>query len=241
MARLVVQPGSPAAWEIHLKAGTNSLGRGPANDFRLDDPYVSGVHCQIVVDTSKAVIIDLGSTNGTYVNRTRVREAVLQSGQTIHLGGLEMIFHSDAPAQTGAAPGAAVPRAASGAPLPPPRAAGPANVSRIGTATTIALAAPPAALSAGPPALVAGPPANTPPSVATGPKPCTHHPRIDGRYFCSHCQLHFCDACVTTRGQKKVCPTCGAECLPVRVPAQRPTVSKGFFARFLRRGPRPSK
>ena len=51
MARLVVQPGSPAAWEIKLKAGANSLGRNPANDFTLDDPSVSGSHCQIVVES----------------------------------------------------------------------------------------------------------------------------------------------------------------------------------------------
>jgi hypothetical protein len=233
MARLVVQPGSPAAWEIQLKAGTNSIGRGPANDFALSDPSVSGTHCQIVVDHGNVVIIDLGSTNGTYVNRTRVREAVLQSGQTIHLGGLEMMFYSDAPAQVGAAPPAAPPRAVSGAPpLPPPRAAGPARVSRVGTATTVALAAPPAALSAGHKAPVAAPPVTAPPSAATGSGPCKHHPRIAGRYFCSHCQLYFCDACITTRGQQKFCRHCGTECLPVQVQIQRPAAQKGFFARF---------
>jgi len=233
MARLVVQPGSPAAWEIQLKAGTNSIGRGPANDFTLDDPSVSGVHCQIVVDNDKAVIIDLGSTNGTYVNRTRVREAVLQSGQTIHLGGLETMFCSDAPAQAEAAPPAAAPRAVSGAPpLAAPRAAGPARVSRVGTATTVGLAAPPDALSAGHKAPVAAPPVTAPPSAATGSGPCKHHPRIVGRYFCSHCQLYFCDACVTTRGQQKFCRHCGTECLPVQVQIQRPAAQKGFFARF---------
>src|ERR1017187_9854246 len=70
MARLVVQPGSPAAWEIQLKAGKNSFGRGPDNDVALDDPSVSGTHCQVVVEGGQFVIIDLGSTNGTFVNRT---------------------------------------------------------------------------------------------------------------------------------------------------------------------------
>src|ERR1035438_5366643 len=116
MARLIIQPGSPAAWEIKLKAGANSFGRSPANDFKLDDPSVSGSHCQIVVDNGSAVIRDLGSTNGTFVNRAPVKEAALQAGQTIHLGGLEMMFYSDAPGHTGTAQPLAAPRLAPGAP-----------------------------------------------------------------------------------------------------------------------------
>ena len=121
MARLVVQPGSPTAWEIKLKEGTNSLGRNPANDFKLDDPSVSGSHCQIVLENETAVIKDLGSTNGTFVNQAPVKEAALQPGHTIHLGGVEMIFHTDAPVSADGAQPAAVPSLAPGAPpLPPP-------------------------------------------------------------------------------------------------------------------------
>jgi hypothetical protein len=233
MARLVVQPGSPTAWEIQLKAGTNAIGRASANDFTLNDPSVSGAHCKVVVEDGQASLIDLGSTNGTFVNRARVRQAVLQSGQTIHLGGLEMIFYSDVPAQSGTAPTTAPPRAVPVAPpLPPPRAVGPMRVTRVGTATTIAHEAPAAALSAAPQAPVATPPVAAPPSASVGSGPCKHHPRIAGRHFCSHCQLYFCDACVTTRGQQKFCRHCGAECMPVHVEVQRPEGPQGFFARF---------
>ncbi|MGD0261682.1 MAG: FHA domain-containing protein [Verrucomicrobiota bacterium] len=227
MARLVVQPSSPAAWEIKLKEGANSLGRNPANDFKLDDPSVSGSHCQIAVENGIAVIRDLGSTNGTYVNRAPVKEAVLQPGQTIHLGGVELMFYSDAPAYAGAAPPAAAPRPAPGAPpLPPPRAVGPARVARVSTT-------PPTAL--GPdhqPAPIAAPPVATAPSSAVGSGPCKHHPKTPGRYFCGHCQQFFCEICVTTRGLQKFCRYCGAECVPVQVQLQRPTAPKGFFARF---------
>jgi hypothetical protein len=223
MARLVVQPGSPTAWEIKLKAGTNSFGRSPANDFGLDDPSVSGSHCQIVVENGNAVIRDLGSTNGTYVNRAPVKEAVLQPGQTIHLGNLELMFCSDAPAHAGAAQPAVAPRLASGAPpLPPPRA----GVARVSTAPTVAL---------GPghqPAPIAAPPVVAAPSSAVGSGPCKHHPKIPGRYFCSQCQLFFCEACVTTRAQQKFCRHCGAECVPVQVRLERPAGAKGFFTRF---------
>ncbi len=105
MPRLVVNPGSPAAWEIQLKPGDNFIGRGFSNDFKLTDPSVSGTHCQVTVSQGSTVIKDLGSTNGTFVNRSRIQEAALQSGQTILLGGVEMVFYSDGPAP---APGAAV-------------------------------------------------------------------------------------------------------------------------------------
>jgi hypothetical protein len=235
MARLVVQPSSPAAWEVKLKAGTNSLGRNPANDVRLDDPSVSSSHCQIVVDSGNAVIKDLGSTNGTYVNRAPIKEAVLQPGQTIHLGGLEMMFYADAPAAAGAAqPVAATPRAVPSAPaLPPPRAVGPPRVARLSTEATVALdPSHQPHVTGRQSAPLAAPPVAVQTSAATGSGPCKHHPKIPGRHFCSHCQLCFCDACVTTRAQKKFCRHCGTECLPVQVRIQRPAAAKGFFARF---------
>jgi hypothetical protein len=48
MRRLVVNPGTPQAWEIHLKRGTNRLGRTRDNDFPIEDSSVSGSHCQMV-------------------------------------------------------------------------------------------------------------------------------------------------------------------------------------------------
>src|SRR2546427_1872847 len=98
MARLVINPGSPTAWEIQLRPGINLLGRGFANDFKMEDPSVSGSHCQIVVDQGNVLIRDLSSTNGTYVNRAPIKEAVLQPGQSIHLGAVEMIFQAGTPA-----------------------------------------------------------------------------------------------------------------------------------------------
>jgi hypothetical protein len=117
MARLVVNPGSPGAWEIQLKPGTNFLGRGFANDFKIDDPSVSGSHCQIVVDQGHVLLKDLGSTNGTYINRAPVHEASLQPGQTIHLGRVELIYDPADAATTTATPPV---RAIMPPALPPP-------------------------------------------------------------------------------------------------------------------------
>jgi hypothetical protein len=98
MARLVIQPGLPTARQVELKQGSNFVGRGSNNDVRFEDPSVSGSHCEIVVKGASAVIRDLGSTNGTFVNRQPVREATLVPGQVVHLGALEMLFQADAPA-----------------------------------------------------------------------------------------------------------------------------------------------
>ncbi len=95
--RMVINPSKPNAWEIRLKQGTNSFGRGPGNDFKLDDPSVSISHCQIVVSGDSVMLKDLGSTNGTYVNRTRVVIAPLQPGYQIHLGTVEMLFDAEPP------------------------------------------------------------------------------------------------------------------------------------------------
>jgi hypothetical protein len=234
MAKLVVQPGSPAAWEIKLKAGTNSLGRNPANDFKLDDPSVSGSHCEILLENENAVIKDLGSTNGTFVNRAQVQEAALQPGHTIHLGGVEMMFCADAPVSAVAAQLAAAPRVAPGPQgLPPPRAVAPAGAARGRPTMTVSLTPnrqAPVTVDQPPP--IAAPPVATALSDDVGSGPCKHHPKIPGRQFCGHCQLYFCDACVTTRAQQKFCRHCGTECVPVQVKLQRAAGPKGFFAQF---------
>jgi hypothetical protein len=205
MAKLVVNPASPAPYEIQLKPGTNLLGRGFANDFKIDDPSVSGSHCQIVVDFSGVLIKDLGSTNGTFVNRSPVREATLQPGQTVHLGGVEMVFQSEAPV----APGMAAP--------PPPPAPGIRAVPV--TAVRIASTAAPAAAPAAPVILSppAAPPAAHAPASTTGTHYCKFHPKSLARYLCTKCQRYFCEFCVTSRGQHRTCRHCGTECTPIEV------------------------
>jgi hypothetical protein len=98
MAKLVVNSGPARGREFELKPGVNSLGRAFNCDFRLDDPSVSGAHAQIVVDTFSVTVKDLHSTNGTFINRSQIREGFLQPGQIISLGGVEMIYVSDSAA-----------------------------------------------------------------------------------------------------------------------------------------------
>ncbi len=117
MAKLVINSGTPQAREFELKPGTNFVGRGFANDLTIEDPSVSTSHAQIILDGDLVSVKDLGSTNGTFINGQPVKEAVLQPGQLLRLGGVEMIFQADAASAVAAV--AAAPAVALGAALPP--------------------------------------------------------------------------------------------------------------------------
>jgi len=63
------------------------IGRDPAQcDIVILDPNVSRVHAWVTVKKGEVVIIDRGSTNGTYVNQVKVENATLKSGDIIQLG-----------------------------------------------------------------------------------------------------------------------------------------------------------
>lgn len=227
MARLVINPGLPTAWEVQLKPGANCIGRGFSNDLKISDPSVSTSHCEIQFNDGVAVIRDNGSTNGTFVNRNRIQESSLQSGQTIHLGNVEMQFLSDAvPTST----------AAKTAPVVV-RIVGPGNKTTVAptlAATASAAPRPVAALSTAPPPVI--PAALAPAAVGSGV--CQHHPKTQGRFWCAKCQLFFCELCVNSHAaggvQRKFCRHCGGECAPTKVsaPSFQIPQEQSFFARL---------
>lgn len=82
------------------------LGRGQECTVVLPDALCSRVHASIVYTSGRWRIRDAGSRNGTYVNGSRVDEAVLDDGHTIRLGGTEFVFHtSDLPPTVGGSAG----------------------------------------------------------------------------------------------------------------------------------------
>ena len=56
------------------------------NDVVLDDDTVSRYHCKIIQDDTGYVLVDNHSTNGTFINKVRVREGFLKPGCTIAVG-----------------------------------------------------------------------------------------------------------------------------------------------------------
>src|ERR1044071_3097712 len=203
MARLVVNPGSPTSWEIELKAGTNTIGRGFANDFKIPDPSVSGSHCSILIDSGNVIIKDLGSTNGTYVNRAPVTEATLLPGQTIHLGGVEMLFRSDGPALD------AAPAVPARAPMtaPPPRLA----------------PAPPI------PSPAATPAQTESHNCKFHPKTVARY--FCNKCNLAFCEL-CCTSGSSGAAMHKFCRRCGTECTQLQVTMQRPGGAQSFYRRL---------
>ena len=70
------------------------IGRDPQNDVVLDDRRVSRKHAEVRLRLGRYTLYDLQSTNGTYVNGRRVAEKVLDDGDKISVGGLEIVFRS---------------------------------------------------------------------------------------------------------------------------------------------------
>ena len=62
------------------------LGRNPDADVRLDDHWVSRVHCELSEISSILVVRDLDSRNGTLVNGQYIREAHLMPGNRLTVG-----------------------------------------------------------------------------------------------------------------------------------------------------------
>jgi pSer/pThr/pTyr-binding forkhead associated (FHA) protein len=86
-ARLVPLSGDAAPYA--LPVGETTLGRSDACNVVTDSGAVSKIHARIERSTSKLTLEDLGSSNGTIVNGTRTRTAVLRNGDEISLAGVE--------------------------------------------------------------------------------------------------------------------------------------------------------
>ena len=86
-------------WE--LKADKSTIGRMEDNTFAIIEPSVSSHHCEILLRGTEVVVRDLNSTNGSYVNREKITEAVLKPGQILRLGQVELRLESDRPTDPG--------------------------------------------------------------------------------------------------------------------------------------------
>lgn len=81
--------------EWRLSEGPNDVGRDRDCAVSIDSPSVSRRHARVVVTSGAATIEDLGSKNGTYVNKRRVGDAVaLEDGDQMRVGSVTMVFRS---------------------------------------------------------------------------------------------------------------------------------------------------
>jgi pSer/pThr/pTyr-binding forkhead associated (FHA) protein len=89
----IINEGLLKGTRFRLERPVVSVGRNPHNDVKLDDDTVSGSHATLTRRTSGWVIVDQGSTNGTYVHGERVTGERQLSGDTeLRFGGVRTIF-----------------------------------------------------------------------------------------------------------------------------------------------------
>ncbi|HEV8239765.1 MAG TPA: FHA domain-containing protein [Thermoanaerobaculia bacterium] len=92
---MVREPGESQRSFLLRSDGAFAVGRDPrTNTLTMRDPALSARHFKVVPDDGYYYVVDLDSTNGTYLNRRRVRAAKLASGDVIQAGQVELEFRS---------------------------------------------------------------------------------------------------------------------------------------------------
>lgn len=85
----IAQPDEP--FTFRLKPGAiKTVGRAPRADFIVDAALVSRLHCRLTATESNLEVVDLQSTNGTFVNDKRVDKATLSAGDRLRVGRVEL-------------------------------------------------------------------------------------------------------------------------------------------------------
>jgi len=82
----------PSQFTFRILPGSiKTIGRAPRADFIVDAALVSRVHCQLSAGAAGLEVVDLESTNGTFVNGERVARALLKNGDTLGVGKVEFV------------------------------------------------------------------------------------------------------------------------------------------------------
>ena len=92
-ALLIVQRGPNAGARFLLDAERTTAGRRPDSDIFLDDVTVSRKHAEFVREGGQFTVRDVGSLNGTYVDRDRIDSAVLNDGDEVQIGKYRLVFY----------------------------------------------------------------------------------------------------------------------------------------------------
>lgn len=91
-ALLVVQRGPSAGSRFLLDTDEVSAGRHPDSDIFLDDVTVSRRHAVFRRTRDGFAVADVGSLNGTYVNRDRIDEILLSGGDEVQIGKYRLVY-----------------------------------------------------------------------------------------------------------------------------------------------------
>lgn len=88
---------------IVLRRGRTLVGRRDNNDIVITEPSVSALHAWIISDNGVSRVMNMLSTNGTFVNDQKVHEATLVHGDRLRFGTVEFVFQMGEGHHSGAA------------------------------------------------------------------------------------------------------------------------------------------
>jgi FHA domain/zinc-ribbon domain len=91
-ALLAVTRGPNAGSQFLLDSDLTLVGRHPDSDIFLDDVTVSRRHAEFYRQGGRFTVRDVGSLNGTYVNRERIEDAQLNEGDEVQVGKFRLVF-----------------------------------------------------------------------------------------------------------------------------------------------------
>lgn len=100
--RLIVKLSGEEVRELAVGQGHILIGRSKLCDIRIDSAAVSRQHALIVYSPEGATLVDLSSTNGTYVDGYPIQQHDLVAGETITVGDCKIEYVLDKPAEAGA-------------------------------------------------------------------------------------------------------------------------------------------
>ncbi len=80
-----VLSGPQAGQIFELKSGKNTFGRGGNSDFKISSLGISKEHCEVQVYKDKVVVLDLKSSNGTFVNGVKIQNSIIKLGDKLSL------------------------------------------------------------------------------------------------------------------------------------------------------------
>ncbi|UCF31404.1 MAG: FHA domain-containing protein [bacterium] len=93
MAKVIVMIGDRVLREIHVGKQTIRIGRDASNDVQLENPAVSRFHAEIYRQEHPFFVEDKNSTNGTFVNGSRIRwKSGLRNNDRITIGRHTLVF-----------------------------------------------------------------------------------------------------------------------------------------------------
>ena len=101
MAKLILKRDGINLTSYPLDDDVTGIGRDADNQVHIDDFAVSGMHAEVQIRTNPYLdnstdyyLVDLGSTNGTFVNEEKIDEYLLKQGDVIRVGSHEFTFDS---------------------------------------------------------------------------------------------------------------------------------------------------